>query len=78
MIPTRVRVLGPVCGWSTGKPSDRRLDMTHSSTAGLDEQRQSKVLEPYCRKAGRRREGRERERLAIAMWREGRREKEKG
>ena len=32
-------------------------------TAGLDEQRQSMVLELYCRKAGRKREGRkERER----------------
>ena len=29
---------------------------------GLDEQRQSMVLELYCRKAGRKREGRERER----------------
>jgi hypothetical protein len=32
----------------------------HSSTAGLDEQRQSMVLELYCRKAERKREGRER------------------
>jgi hypothetical protein len=32
----------------------------------LDEQRQSMVLELYCRKAGRKRE-----RLAMAMWREG-------
>jgi hypothetical protein len=30
--------------------------------AGLDEQRQSVVLELYCRKAGRKREGRKRER----------------
>jgi hypothetical protein len=29
---------------------------------GLDEQRQSMVLELYCRKAGRKREGRKRER----------------
>jgi hypothetical protein len=35
---------------------------------GLDEQRQSMVLELYCRKAGRKREGRKRERLAMAMW----------
>ena len=35
----------------------------HSSTAGLDEQRQSKVLELYCGKAGGKREGkRERDR----------------
>ena len=33
----------------------------HSSKAGLDEQRQSMVLELYCRKAGRKREGRKRE-----------------
>ena len=33
----------------------------HSSTVGLDEQRQSMVLELYCRKAGRKREGRKRE-----------------
>jgi hypothetical protein len=32
-----------------------------SSKGGLDEQRQSMVLELYCRKAGRRREGRKRE-----------------
>ena len=32
-----------------------------SSMAGLDEQRQSMVLELYCRKAGRKREGRKRE-----------------
>jgi hypothetical protein len=31
------------------------------STAGLDEQRQSTVLELYCRKAGRKRESRKRE-----------------
>jgi hypothetical protein len=36
---------------------------------GLDEQRQSVVLELYCRKAGRKREGRKRERLAMATWR---------
>ena len=30
----------------------------YSSTVGLDEQRQSMVLELYCRKAGRKREGR--------------------
>ena len=29
----------------------------YSSTVGLDEQRQSMVLELYCRKAGRKREG---------------------
>jgi hypothetical protein len=33
----------------------------HSSTIVLDEQRQSMVLELYCRKAGRKREGRKRE-----------------
>jgi hypothetical protein len=33
----------------------------HSSTAGLDDQRQSTVLELYCRKAGRKRDGRKRD-----------------
>jgi hypothetical protein len=41
---------------SLGESLSRR-----SSTAGLDEQRQSMVLELYCRKAGRRRKGRKRE-----------------
>ena len=48
-----------------------------SSTMGLDEQRQSMVLELYCTKTGRRRKGRKSERLAIATWRERRMEKEK-
>ena len=33
----------------------------HSSKEGLDDQRQSMVLGLYCRKAGRKREGRKRE-----------------
>jgi hypothetical protein len=36
---------------------------------GLDEQRQSIVLELYCRKAERKKIEREKERLAMAMWR---------
>jgi hypothetical protein len=46
---------------------------------GLDEQRQSMVLEHYCRKAGGKREERERkrERAAMAKRREGGREREK-
>jgi hypothetical protein len=44
---------------------------------GLDEQRQSTVLEVYCRKAGGRRESR-RERPALAKRKDGReREKER-
>jgi hypothetical protein len=46
-----------------------------SSMAGLDEQRQSMVLELYCRKAGRKREGRKRERgqpWPRGEWGEGR------
>jgi hypothetical protein len=35
------------------------------------------VLEFYCRKAGKKREGRERERPALAMWREWGRERKK-
>ena len=59
-----VRVLGLVCGWSVGRPSGGRLGLLgeslshHSSMVGLDEQRQSIVLELYCRKAGGKREGR--------------------
>ena len=70
MVPTWVRVFGRVCGWSARRPSrgDVRQSslgesLSHrSSTVGLDEQRQSMVLELYCRKAGRKREGRKRER----------------
>ena len=39
--------------------------------AGLDEQRQSMVLELYCRKAGGKREGRKRERRAMDKKRDG-------
>ena len=47
--------------------------------AGLDEQRQSVVLELYCRKAGRKKEGRKREWLTMATWREvGKRERGRG
>ena len=38
---------------------------------GLDEQRQSMVLELYCRKAGGKRKGRKRKKLAMAKKREG-------
>ena len=71
--------------WSTGTTSDGRLEkgslgesLSHCpSAAGLDEQRQSMVLELYCRKTGGKREGkRERERLAMAKRREGERERE--
>jgi hypothetical protein len=36
-----------------------------ASTAGLDDQRQSMVLELYCRKSGRKKEGRMREREPL-------------
>ena len=49
----------------------------HPSTVGLDEQRQSMVLELYCRKAGGKREGRKRERLAMAERERGKRERRK-
>ena len=51
--------------WSVGRPFSGRLGESlshHSSMAGLDEQSQSMVLELYCRKAGRKRKGRKRER----------------
>ena len=38
---------------------------------GFDEQRQSMVLELYCRKAEEKRKSRERERLTMAKRREG-------
>ena len=60
MVPMKVRVLGPVRGWSAGRPSGGRLgeSLSHpSSMEGLDEQRQSIVLELYCRKPERKREG---------------------
>jgi hypothetical protein len=39
--------------------------------SGLDEQRQSVVLELYCRKTGRKREGRKKERLAMPLGERG-------
>jgi hypothetical protein len=57
----QVRVLRPVCGCRVGKafwPELRHSllgkNLPHlSSTAGFHDQRQSMVLELYCRKAGR-------------------------
>jgi hypothetical protein len=72
-----------VAGMQEGLPAGVRSSSLgeslfhHSSTAGLDEQRQSVGLELYCRKAGRRREGRKRERPAMNTWREEEREREK-
>jgi hypothetical protein len=43
----------------------------HSSKVVLDDQRQSMVLDIYCRKTGVKREGKKKERVAMAMWREG-------
>ena len=54
-----------------------RKPISSSSTVGLDEQRQSMVLEFYCRKAGGG-EKVERERPAMAMWREGGKEEREG
>ena len=49
--------------WQEVKCISLEESLSHcSSTACLDEQRQSMVLELYCRKAGRKREGRKRER----------------
>jgi hypothetical protein len=42
--------------------------------AGPDEQRWFIVLELYCRKSERKREGREKERQTMVTWREERRE----
>ena len=60
-VPTQMRVLSLVHGYSIGRPSGRRLGESlyhHSSTVDLDGQKQSKVLELYCRKSGEKREGR--------------------
>ena len=64
----QARVLSPVCGWSVGRPLKgvRRGSLEESlshrpSTAGLDEQRQSMVLELYYRKAGEKRKDRKRD-----------------
>jgi hypothetical protein len=70
MVPTRARILGLVNGWSAGRPSGREArcgslgeSLSHwSSMAGLDEQRQSMVLELYYRKSEGKRESRKRER----------------
>ena len=63
--PTPARVSAVDLDWSTGRPSNGRLGESVShppSAVGLDEQRHSMVLELYYRKAGRKREGRKRER----------------
>ena len=85
MVPTQVRVLGLVHGRNAGRPSRGRVRRAslgeslshHSSMAGLDEQRQSMVLELYCRKAERKREGRKRETTShghVERWGKGERE----
>ena len=83
MVPTRARILGLVNGWSAGRPSGREArcgslgeSLSHwSSMAGLDEQRQSMVLELYYRKSEGKRESRKRERgrpWPRGEWGEGR------
>ena len=47
------------------------------SMVSLDEQRQSMVLELYCRKTGGKRKGTKIERPAMAKQREGEKEREK-
>ena len=55
----------------------RRKPIHHSNTLNLDEQRQSMVLELYCRRAGRKREGRKREAGHGHVERGGEEEREK-
>lgn len=70
MVPTQARAFGLVHGWSTGGHSSipafqqevrccsLRESLSHcSSMAGLDEHRQFMVLELYCRKTEKKREG---------------------
>ena len=64
VVPTQAKVLSPVHGYSVGRSSvlcwEVRLGSLgeslshHSSTVGLDGQRQSMVLKLYYRKAGER------------------------
>ena len=80
MVPTLARILGAVHGWSAGRPSSGRSRESlfhHSSTMGLDEERWSMVLELYCRKAERKREGGETEASHVHMERGGRKARDK-
>ena len=77
MVPTRARGLGLVHDQEVRCSSLGESLSHHLSMVGLDKQRQSMVLELYCKKAGRKREGRKRERTSMAKWREGGREREK-
>jgi hypothetical protein len=84
VVPTQVRVLSPVPSgrlwlqhrkvfWREVRRGLLGESVSHhSSTAGLDEQRQSIVLELYCRKAGRK-ERREKERGRGWPWPRGER-----
>ena len=82
MVPTWVRVFGRVCGWSARRPSRGDVRQSslgeslahHLSTVGLDEQRQSVVLELYCRKAGRKRKGRKKKKGHMERGGKGERE----
>jgi hypothetical protein len=58
MVPTQVRVhawlLHRKASWQEVRHSSLRESLSHrSSTAGLDGQRQSMILELYCKKAER-------------------------
>jgi hypothetical protein len=79
-VPIQARVLSLVCGCSVAweiRHGSLGESLSHRpSTGGLDEQRQSMVLEHNCRKAGRKRECKK-ERVAMAKRRErGKGEKE--
>jgi hypothetical protein len=58
VVPRWARVYGQ---WLERRKAFQQNLFYHSSTVGLDEQRQSMVLELYCRKTERKREGKERE-----------------
>ena len=83
MFLTQARVLGPVHGWSIRRLSGGRFgslgeSLSHcSSMVGLDEERQSKVLELYCRKTGEKRENRKREASHGHVERTGKGDKER-
>jgi hypothetical protein len=82
VVPISLRVLDLIHGWSAGRRSGGRLDagesLTHYSSMAGFEQRQSMVLQLYCRMVGVKRESRKgRGACHGLVERGGKREKER-
>ena len=81
VVPISLRVLDLIHGWSAGRRSGGRLDagesLTHYSSMAGFEQRQSMVLQLYCRMVGVKRESRKGRGACMALWREGARERKR-